>query len=155
MRRDGRTVLHGGSAEWIQALADCVVVLMIEKKEAVENLESILSVGGVDMVQFGPSDYSMSIGIPGQEDRQQVLDAEKYVIDTAHRLGIPARVELADATGAERYLELGVKHFCIGWDVLTLHLWLTEQGKRMRDLLNGVAAPQTVVADGTPSKRPY
>ena len=155
MRRDGRTVLHGGSAEWIQALADCVVVLMIEKKEAVENLESILSVGGVDMVQFGPSDYSMSIGIPGQEDRQQVLDAEKYVIDTAHRMGIPARVELSDATGAERYLELGIKHFCIGWDVSTLHVWLTEQGKRMRDLLNGVAAPQTVAADGTPSKRPY
>ena len=33
-----------------------------------ENLEAMLSVKGVDMVQFGPADYSMSIGIPGQFD---------------------------------------------------------------------------------------
>ena len=156
MRRDARTVLHGGSRQWVEALADCVVVLMIEKKEAVENLEAILSIKGVDMVQFGPSDYSMSIGLSGQEDRGEVLNAEKFVIETAQRMGIPARVELADSAGAERYLEMGVKHFCVGWDVLTLHLWLTEQGKLLRDLLNGVGAPQPVtIADGSPAKRPY
>jgi len=39
---------------------------MIEKKSAMQNLDEILSVEGVDMVQFGPSDYSISIGKPGQ-----------------------------------------------------------------------------------------
>jgi hypothetical protein len=38
MRRDVRTVLQGGSEEFVQSLADAVIVLMIEKKEAVENL---------------------------------------------------------------------------------------------------------------------
>jgi 2-keto-3-deoxy-L-rhamnonate aldolase RhmA len=43
-----------------------VVAVMIEKASAVENLEAaMLSVKGVDMVQFGPAHYSMSIGIPG------------------------------------------------------------------------------------------
>jgi hypothetical protein len=32
----------------------------------VEHVEAMLSVKGVDLVQFGPADYSMSIGIPGQ-----------------------------------------------------------------------------------------
>jgi 4-hydroxy-2-oxoheptanedioate aldolase len=152
MRRDVRTVLHGGSPEWVDALADCVVVLMIEKKEAVENLEAILSIKGVDMVQFGPSDYAMSIGLPRQAGNEQVRDAEKYVIETAHRMGIPARVELGDATGAERYLEMGVQHFCVGWDVLTLHRWLTEQGKQLRDLISGKSAPEPV---GATTQRPY
>ena len=156
MRRDVRTVLHGGSPEWVEMLADCVIVLMIEKKEAVENLEAILSVKGVDMVQFGPSDYAMSIGMPRQTGNERVREAEQYTIETAHRMGIPARVELGDAAGAERYLEMGVQHFCVGWDVRTLHLWFTEQGKLMRDLLSGVKSPAAVGAkDGATNKSLY
>ena len=115
---------------------------MIEKKEAVENLEAILAVKGVDMVQFGPSDYSMSIGAPRTGCQRARREAEKYVIETAHRLGIPARAEIRDAGGAARYVEMGVQHFCVGWDVRVLHDWFTEQGKAMRDILSsGVGAP--------------
>lgn len=149
MRRDVRSVLHGGSPEWVEQLADSVVVLMIEKKEAVENLEAILAVKGVDMVQFGPSDYSMSIGTPGG-GREKVAEAERYTIETAHRLGIPARAEIRDASGARRFVEMGVKHFCVGWDVRVLHDWFTEQGQAMRDILaNGVGAKSE-----QPSKEP-
>jgi 2-keto-3-deoxy-L-rhamnonate aldolase RhmA len=135
MRRDVRTVLYGGSEEWTKALCDCVVALMIEKREAVENLEAILAVPGVDMIQFGPGDYSLSLGIPGQRTHDSVREAEAHVIETAQRLGVAVRAELRDAAGVERYLELGVRHFCIGHDVLVLHDWFTEQGRRIRDAL--------------------
>ena len=144
MRRDVRTVLYGGSPEYVRALADAVVVLMIEKKEAVENLPAILSVKGVDMVQFGPSDYAMSLGLSRQAAPEQIREAETYVIETAHKMGIPARAEIRDASGAQRYLDMGVKHFCVGWDVRVWHDWLTENGKAMRDLLSDVGAPQPV-----------
>ena len=39
---------------------------MIEKRQCVEDLEAILAVPGIDMVQFGPADYAMSIGLAGQ-----------------------------------------------------------------------------------------
>lgn len=146
MRRDVRTVLHGGSPQYVQALGEAVVVLMIEKKEAVEDLDALLSVKGVDMVQFGPSDYSMSLGLSRQTAQDQVREAETYVIETAHRMGIPARAEIRDAGGAQRYLEMGVKHFCVGWDVRVWHDWLTENGKAMRDLLSATGAPQPAVA---------
>ena len=132
-----RTVLHGGTAEFVAALADAVVVLMIEKREAVENLEAILDVGGIDMVQFGPSDYSMSLGMPGQTGHERVREAERFTIETAHKRGIPARAEIRDASGAAHYLELGVRHFCVGWDVRILHDWFTDQGQAMRSLLTG------------------
>ena len=52
-----------------------VIAVMIEKASAVENLEAVLSVKGLDMVQFGPADYSMSIGLPGQFKHPKVKEA--------------------------------------------------------------------------------
>jgi 2-keto-3-deoxy-L-rhamnonate aldolase RhmA len=146
MRRDVRTVLEGGSEAFVQALADSVIVLMIEKKEAVDNLEAILDVGGIDMVQFGPSDFSMSIGLPGQGSHDRVREAEKYVVETSQRRGIPARAEIRDATAAQRYLEMGIRHFCVGWDVRVLHDWFTDQGKAMQSLLSGTTNGQFTAA---------
>jgi 2-keto-3-deoxy-L-rhamnonate aldolase RhmA len=151
MRRDVRTILHGGSPEWVEMLGECVIVLMIEKKEAVENLEAILSVKGIDMVQFGPSDYAMSIGMPRQATHERVREAEKYVVETAHRMGIPARAEIGDASGAKRFVEMGIQHYCVGWDVRVLHNWFTEQGKAMRDILSGAGVP--VTTDGAAAER--
>ena len=45
---------------------------MVEKKSCVDDLEAILSVPGIDMVQFGGSDFSMSIGKPGQHGDPEV-----------------------------------------------------------------------------------
>jgi 4-hydroxy-2-oxoheptanedioate aldolase len=146
MRRDVRTVLHGGSREWVDTLAESVIVLMIEKRQAVENLDTILDVEGIDMVQFGPSDYAMSIGLPGQGSHQKVREAERFVIETAHRRGIPARAEIRDAAGAQPYLEMGVRHFCVGWDVRILHDWFTQQGTAMQVLLAGETPTVSVAA---------
>ncbi len=149
MRRDVRTVLEGGSPEFVEALGDAVIVLMIEKREAIENLEAILDVKGIDMVQFGPSDYAMSIGKP-RSGGEAVREAELYTIETAHKRGIPARAEIRDAAGARQYVEMGVRHFCVGWDVRVLHDWLTDNGKQMRDILSSgdvmTASPKPLVA---------
>jgi 2-keto-3-deoxy-L-rhamnonate aldolase RhmA len=100
-----------------------VIALMIEKRESVEDLDAILSVKGIDMVQFGPSDYSMSLGLTGQRNHPDVLKAERKTIETALKMRLHPRVELGDITQAAPYLEMGVKHFCIGWDVRILYDW--------------------------------
>src|SRR5438874_2994914 len=135
MRRDVGFVLEGGSPAFVQALDDAVVALMIEKASAVENLEALLSVPGVDMVQFGPADYSMSLGIPGQWDHPRVKEAERYVIETALKMGIAPRAEIFEPEDTKRYLDMGVKHFCIGTDVSILFQWFTRAGKAMRSIL--------------------
>lgn len=135
MRRDVGFVLEGGSPAFVQALDDAVVALMIEKEPAVENLEALLSVPGVDMVQFGPADYSMSLGLTGQWDHPRVREAEQFVIETALRKGIAPRAEITHPHEAARYLEMGVKHFCIGTDVSILFRWFVENGKEMGALL--------------------
>jgi 4-hydroxy-2-oxoheptanedioate aldolase len=135
MRRDVSFVLEGGSPAFVQALDDAVVALMIEKASAVENLDKLLAVPGVDMVQFGPADYSMSLGLAGQFTHPKVREAERYVIETALKLGIAPRAEISRPEEAKRYLDMGVKHFCIGTDVSILFDWFVQGGKAMRQLL--------------------
>jgi 2-keto-3-deoxy-L-rhamnonate aldolase RhmA len=146
MRRDVRFVIEGGTPAFVQALDDVVIALMIEKASAVENLEALLSVKGVDMVQFGPADYSMSMGLTGQFDHPKVLEAERYVIETALRMGIAPRAELSDPEQAQKYLDMGVKHFCVGTDVSILFNWFKQAGQQMSTLLQRDSAP-----DGTAS----
>ena len=69
MRRDVGIVRHGGQPAYVDALNDVVIAIMVEKKSCVDDLEAILSVPGIDMVQFGGSDFSMSIGKPGAARR--------------------------------------------------------------------------------------
>ena len=131
----GRSAAGGGAAALVQSYRDAVVMLMIEKKGAIESLEAILSVPGIDMVQFGPSDYSMSIGQAGQRTSDQVVEAREHTIETALKMGVQPRAEINEAREADAYLELGVRHFNIGTDTGVLSRWYAEQGGAMREML--------------------
>ena len=137
MRRDVSYGLEAGSPAFVQALDDAVVALMIEKEPAVQNLEALLSVKGVDMVQFGPADYAMSIGLAGQFTHPRVQEAERHTIETALKMGVAPRAEIHHAGQAQKYLDMGVKHFCVGTDVSILFEWFKQNGQAMRQVLGG------------------
>jgi len=136
MRRNVGYVLEGGSPEYVEAMDEVVVVLMIEKKEAIDNLEEILSVEGIDMVQFGPSDYSLSIGLPGQLSHPKVKEAEVKTIKTALKKGINPRAEIDNLEDIQRYIDLGVRDFSLSTDMVILYEWLKENGKSLRKMLS-------------------
>lgn len=125
---------YGGTSDYVQALNDVVVALMIEKRAAVEELEEILAVPGVDMVQWGPADYSMSIGRPGAWYSPEVREVERHVIAACLAHGVPPRIEINSPAHAQPYLDLGVRHFCIGTDLFILHDWFKQNGEGMRAL---------------------
>ena len=64
------------------------------------------------------------------------------------RLGIHPRVEIAEPEQAARYLEMGVRHFCIGWDVGILSQFWRSRGETMQGLL---AAPPANPAAASPA----
>ncbi|MCE5280904.1 MAG: 2,4-dihydroxyhept-2-ene-1,7-dioic acid aldolase [Deltaproteobacteria bacterium] len=124
-----------GGPEYVQALRDVVVILMIEKKEAVENLEEILGVPGIDMIQWGPSDYSVSIGKAGRRTDPEIKATERKVIETALRRGVAPRAEVVKPEDAQYYLDLGVRHFNLNVDLWILLQWWTDNGKTLREKL--------------------
>jgi 2-keto-3-deoxy-L-rhamnonate aldolase RhmA len=128
---------YGGTPEYVQALRDVVVVVMIEKRGAVDHLEEILAIDGIDMIQWGGADYSMSIGRPGERSAADIKAIERHVIETSLRLGVPPRAEIESPDQARYYLDLGVRHFCIGTDVSILFSWLKANGEALRRVVEG------------------
>jgi 4-hydroxy-2-oxoheptanedioate aldolase len=138
MRRNVGYVSYAGSEEWVNAMNEVVIAIMIEKKGAIENLEEILDVDGVDMVQFGPADYSISIGKVGERGSPEVQKAHKDMIELALKKGVAPRVEVATFKQAKPYVEMGVRHFCVGWDLGVIFGWCFEQAKGMKELLESI-----------------
>jgi 4-hydroxy-2-oxoheptanedioate aldolase len=127
---------YGGSSEYVAALRDVVVMIMIEKHPAVEQLEEILSVKGIDMIQWGPADYSMSIGQPGARNSPEVKAAERRVFETAIKMGIPPRAEINSVDEARYYLDMGVRHFNIATDLSILFNWWKTNGDQLRKVIS-------------------
>ena len=123
-------------ADSVKSAEDGVIAIMIEKKAAVENLESLLSVPGIDMVQFGPGDYSVNIGRAGDTKHPEIKEAELYTIETSLKMNIRPRAEISTWEEAKPYIELGVKDFSIGLDLAIIHEFCKTEGRKLSELLN-------------------
>nr|WP_325297365.1 aldolase/citrate lyase family protein [uncultured Dysosmobacter sp.] len=121
--------------EYAQTVRDCVRLFMIEKKDAVDNIEAICDVPGVDMIQFGPSDYSMSCGRNSADYKSEFKAAERHCIEVALKKGVQPRCEIFSAEDAKYYLDLGVRHFCLGDQIKILRTYWTSEGAVLRDLI--------------------
>lgn len=126
---------HPDNHENTQALRDTVVMLMIEKQSAVEQLDDVLAVEGIDMIQWGPADYSMNIGNPGELSDFDVTAAEQRVIKTALTAGVAPRVEIGHPSEARYYTDMGVRHFSLGVDLSILFDWWQDNGGELRSMV--------------------
>lgn len=61
-----------------------LIIIQIEGKKGLENIDSILQVEGIDIVFIGPYDLSQSMGVPGQTNHPKVLDAMKMIKEKAN-----------------------------------------------------------------------
>jgi 4-hydroxy-2-oxoheptanedioate aldolase len=120
--------------EYVQALRDIVVMIMIEKKSLVDRLDEVLEIEGIDMITWGGADYAMTIGRTGAFNDPDITAVRKRVIKASHARGIPVRVEIPTINEADYYIDLGVRHFSLGRDLRILTHWWRDGGEFMRDL---------------------
>ncbi len=103
--------LKGSLSDYTAAAnRETMVIAHIEQIEAIENLDDLLSVDGIDVYYLGPADLSNSLGIPGQSGDPRVV---KYVEDAIKRIVAAGRIAgciAADPQTARRYTELGVRY---------------------------------------------
>ena len=121
---------------------ESLVIILIEEQAAVERIEEILSVEGIDVVVFGPSDYSISIGVPGQTTHPRVLDARRQVVETALRLNVAPMITCNTIEQVRECLEMGIRLLSLGGDArVLLHCW--------REMINNARkAFRTTISDG-------
>lgn len=101
---------------------DIFVIVMIESKEAVENIGEILSVEGIDGVFIGPYDMSGSYGVTGQVSHPLLLNAYKKVIHECRMHGKPAGIHLVnpDLIKITSALKDGFTFLAMGMDTVFL-----------------------------------
>ena len=99
-----------------------LVIVQIEHINAVNCLESILSVEGVDAYFVGPYDLSGSLGIPGQFDHPEFLKAMDRIPEIAKKCGIPGGVHIVepDAEQLKKSIEQGNQFIAYGADIRML-----------------------------------
>ena len=98
------------------------VVVMIESKQGVENIDSILAVDGVDGIFVGPYDMSGSYGMPGKTDDPVIRDACRKVADACGAAGKSAgmHVVLPDPEAIEKAIADGFTFVAVGADSVFL-----------------------------------
>lgn len=127
-----------GGPEWIKwSDEETIVSIMIEDYKALENIEEIMSVDGLDLVLFGPSDYSVSLGLPGQSKHPKVMEGLKKTVEAAERNGKYVAVGVGHpwVENAKRFIEMGCRLIEIGHDVTILRtMWssLKEEIGKLR-----------------------
>jgi len=121
--------------DYVKFIDDIVIAIMIETQTLADDIEEALSTPGIDMVQFGPSDFSIAIGHPGEGYRNaQITEAMERSYQAAKRRGIRIRAECS-VEEMQKWIDLGCKDFCIGSDTATISTWARSTGKAIRDTL--------------------
>jgi 4-hydroxy-2-oxoheptanedioate aldolase len=110
------------------------VVIQLEDRDAVANARSIAEVEGVDVVFFGPADYSVLSGIPGQFDHPMVEEAVRTVAAAAKAAGKHWGMPVATPERARQLLDMGARFLAHGADIIWLKNGLEETRRRFGPL---------------------
>lgn len=110
----------------------CLLV-QIENKQGLENLDAIAEVEGVDGVFIGPADLSAAMGHRGNPGHPEVQAAIEDAIVRVRKAGKAAGILSADEKLARRYLELGATFVAVGVDTTVLMRGLQSLIGRFKD----------------------
>ena len=93
---------------------EILLIAQIETREAIKNLDQILTVDGIDMIFIGPSDLSQSFGVPGDTKNEEVVKAIEEIIDTVKPTGKPIGIFCGSIEDSKFWREKGVQMFLVG-----------------------------------------
>lgn len=106
------------------ANADSLLLVQIEHRDAVNNIEAILSVAGIDGIFIGPYDLSLSLGIPGNLTHPDLLEAKHKVLSATLSHGLIAGVHFVQprtaASDCQKAISDGYRFIALGTDILFL-----------------------------------
>jgi 4-hydroxy-2-oxoheptanedioate aldolase len=104
--------MYGSAGTYQQTANDEIVLLpMMETKTAVENMESILDVEGINGVYIGPSDLGFSYGLVPKLDRDEpeILKIYEKIVKECGKRGLYPGIHCSGAVGAAKAIDMGFK----------------------------------------------
>ena len=123
-----RAYEYGFDADYFpRSVPKIVTMIIIETTEAVDNIDEILAVDGLDTFVMGPADLSVALGVPMQMDHPKLASATEKVLAAARRAGKPAGVSMYSGVARmSRLVEEGARVLLGGGDEWMLHASCSE-----------------------------
>jgi len=112
-----------------------LLVIMLETPKAIDNVEQIAAVPGVDVLLIGTNDLCMEMGIPGQVDDPRIAEIYQRVIAACRANGLYAGLGGVYEPGLmQRYIALGMQFVLVGSDLSLLMAASRERVQRLRNV---------------------
>jgi len=114
-----------------------VVIVQIEHKDAIDHLDEILTVPGVDGFIIGPYDLSCSMGIPGQFEQTEFISVMAHIRETGKRLGCPAGLHIVepDLLRLEQTIREGYTFIAYSVDIRILDVGMRQGVAKIKKML--------------------
>jgi len=108
----------GSYRDYLDAVNDNVVIVpMIETREAMENIDAICAVDGVDVLLVGPSDLSIALGVPLDYESDTYQAGLDQIAEGCARHGVvPGMYFIPPGMDPNFYVEKGFKFFTLPWN---------------------------------------
>ena len=103
-----------------RAHEELCLLVQVETKLGLQNLEAIACVEGIDGVFIGPGDLSAALGYLGQQKHPDVVAAIEKAIRLIRELGTAPGILTSDETLARRYIDAGSLFTAVGADISIL-----------------------------------
>jgi 4-hydroxy-2-oxoheptanedioate aldolase len=117
-----------------KADAEICLVVQIESRAGIEQLDAIAAVNGVDALFIGPADLAASLGHLGDSQHPEVQQMIENAIGRARKAGKPVGILSTDEAQVRRYLELGCTFVGVGLDASLLATVTQELAAKYRAL---------------------
>ena len=113
-----------------------IFIIQVESITAVENIEELVNVRGLDAVMVGPYDISGSLGVPGETNHPKVREAAKHVVEVCAKAGISCMTQIADVQrdAVEDAFDQGYTAVILGSDLFILWKWAEQMNILMGEL---------------------
>ncbi len=100
-----------------------LLIAMIEHIDALEDLDNILKVKGIDAILIGPYDLSASMGLTAQFEHPNFIDAMKKIKNSSENLSVPCGVHVVNPSVSElqKKVDSGYKFIAYSIDTVFLH----------------------------------
>ena len=100
---------------------ETMLMVQIESRAAVANVEAIAGLDGVDIIFVGLADLCQDLGIPGDPEHAAAREALARVGDAVQAAGKVGAVTVTNPEHLTRYRELGFTMICCGVDGVVFH----------------------------------
>ncbi|MEC9366715.1 MAG: aldolase/citrate lyase family protein [Chloroflexota bacterium] len=104
-----------------------VCIIGIESVPAIENLENILKVDGIDAIFVGPNDLTITLGIPDQYDHPEYEGALREIIAKSQAAGKPVLIHHQTVSLTQKWLREGARFVLYSSDARTMHNGYREE----------------------------